>query len=165
VNYGDGSGTSAVSVGVDGSLSLSHAYANTGSYQISVVASDGFGGTGTRTIEVNVIATPTPTPAPTSTLTPALPVSGLGAGRDAFVITLYRELLGEIPTIAELIAEARKLKNNAAYSKVGQSIHNSKPYKLLQRQHKGTNIPYPKAYHDAIAARNLAMPPVVTKKK
>ncbi len=151
VNYGDGSGVANLTIAANGTFTLSHAYAKAGDYQISVVAADGFGGEATQTIEL--------------TVTTPLPVSGLGAGRDAFVITLYRELLGIIPTESELIADARKLKNNAAYVKVGHSILESKAYKYLQRAHRGTGIPYSRAYRDAIVARNLAGPPVVGKKK
>jgi hypothetical protein len=80
------------------------------------------------------------------------------------VITLYRELLGVIPTQAEPVAEARKPKNNADYPKVAHVLYKSAAYKRLQRDHEGTGISFAQAYRDAIASRNLADPPVVKKK-
>ncbi len=85
-----------------------------------------------------------------------MPVSGFGADRDAFVITLYRELLGRLPTQAELVAAASRLKKAASYKALLKKLTGLPAYRRARKLHHGTGIAPAQAYRDAIAARDRA---------
>ncbi len=163
VDYGDGTGPVPLIPRADATFRLSHSYSQAGSFTVTVRVNDSFGGRSLQTVEVQVAAAETPAPAPTPTPVSKPPtlVSGLGAGRDAFVITLYRELLGRQPGLPELISAARRLKNQPAYHAVARSLTKLKEYKLARKLGQGPHVSLARAFRDAIRARDLAAPPVV----
>jgi hypothetical protein len=56
VNYGDGSGTSAVALDGKG-FTLQHSYGTAGVYTVTVAVADADGGSGARTAQVTVLST------------------------------------------------------------------------------------------------------------
>ncbi len=56
VNYGDGSGVSALSLNADKTFALSHLYSAAGTYTVTVVVTDDDTGTNTRTATVTVLS-------------------------------------------------------------------------------------------------------------
>ena len=147
VDYGDGSGTAPLALGGDGTFKLSHVYAKAGTFHV-VVSLTGPSGTMAHATLLETVFTP-PTPL----------VSGFGAGPDAFVITIYRQLLGRLVTLPELVSGARGLKKQASYLKLAKSLTRTKEYKLEQKHHTGTGISLNRAYKNAIKARDAAAPP------
>jgi fibronectin-binding autotransporter adhesin len=85
------------------------------------------------------------------TLTPAV-----DAGRSAFVITLYEDLLAQLPSPAELVAAAGKLKSKASYANFAHGLTRTKAYKNLQRHHKGTGISFNTAFAASLRAASRA---------
>ena len=151
VDYGDGTTPESLSLDSDGSIPLTHTYARAGTYVVTVGVTDLTGGVGLQLTTINV------GPAP-------LPVSGLGAGRDAYAITLYGALLGRVPTRAELTRLDQRLKGPASYARAAVTLSRSVEYRQLQRSHQGTGTSVRAAYHAAITARNHAEAATATAK-
>jgi len=88
-----------------------------------------------------------------SPATPLVP-SGFGPRKDAFVETLYSEILGRNPTQSELDYWAGVLNSGVGFHQVASLIWRSQEHQTLVRSGAAPNVPKLTAYHDAIAARN-----------
>jgi hypothetical protein len=83
--------------------------------------------------------------------TPLVP-SGFGPGRDAFVETLYMQMLGRDPTQSELDYWSGLLHSGVGYHHVGRLIWNSQEHRTLKRLGEAPHIPKETAYLNALAA-------------
>ena len=81
--------------------------------------------------------------------------SGYGAVRDAFVTTLYREILGRAPERDGLVGWSRLLSTGVQPIAVAQAIWDSKEHRNLFRQGRAPAIPFAAAYRDALTAASL----------
>jgi len=88
-----------------------------------------------------------------SPATPLVP-SGFGPRKDAFVETLYSEILGRNPTQSELDYWAGVLNSGVGFHQVASLIWRSQEHQTELRAGTAPNIPKLTAYHDAIASRN-----------
>jgi hypothetical protein len=77
--------------------------------------------------------------------------SGFGSGRDAFVETLYAEILGRGPIQSELDYWARILAGGVHANVVAEDIWKSQEHKSLVRSGDAPNIPLNTAYRHAYA--------------
>ena len=119
VDYGDGTGIQPLAINPDETFVLSHAYLQPGQYQVMVSIVGGGGGVGMASV--------------TMTVTPS--VSGFGAGRDAFVTSLYSSQLDRGPDSAGLTYWARGLAAGWNPWCVAASIWKSPEHRAgLQRQ-------------------------------
>jgi hypothetical protein len=103
---------------------------------------DGNGVVGSTTLRLTVLA--------------SLPGSGFGAGRDAFVTTLYREDLDRAPEPLGLRFWSRALASRAAPKSVARAIWSSGEHHALVRKHIAPAIPFNRAYADALLAGRRA---------
>jgi uncharacterized repeat protein (TIGR01451 family) len=88
--------------------------------------------------------------------TPPPLVSGFGAARDAFVITLYLEILGRDPELSALRFWAGLLAGGVGPRVVALAIWDSPEHLTLLSEGKAPDIPFPKAFSDALAAAAVA---------
>lgn len=84
---------------------------------------------------------PPVTPQPTS--------SGFGLGRDAFVSTLYKDLLGRAPEPAGLFFWSKQLASKTKTSSVARSIWFSRERHILLKEHKAPTISFRHAFREA----------------
>jgi len=87
--------------------------------------------------------------------TPLVP-SGFGAGKDAFVESLYSEILGRNPAQSELDYWSGVLASGVGFHQVASLIWRSQEHQTLERSGEAPNIPKLTAYHNALAARRAA---------
>jgi Putative Ig domain/PKD domain len=142
VDYGDGTGLQPLIVSPSETLSLSHTYARSGAFTVTVDVMDTFGLVGTQTISVMVA--------------PALFVSGFGAGRDAFVVTLYREDLGRLPEPSGFRFWSRTLAWGVKPPTVARAIWRSREHRTLQRLHLAPSMSFPRSFSNAMKAGSQA---------
>lgn len=90
------------------------------------------------------------TPAPTPL------VSGYGAGRDAFVTTLYAEDLGRKPESSALTFWSRRLAAGVKPQTVALAIWGSPEHRALVNQHLVTPVTFRRSYADALSAGRRA---------
>jgi probable HAF family extracellular repeat protein len=85
--------------------------------------------------------------------TPNLPTipraSGFGGGRDAFVTTLYNEVLGRVPEPAGLFFWSKQLASMVKPSTVARSFWHSRERKMLVSAHEALPISLRSAFKDA----------------
>jgi len=92
-----------------------------------------------------------PNSAGVSSATPLVP-SGFGSGRDAYVETLYEQILGRPPTQSELDYWSGVLASGVGPHQVARLLWNSPEHRTLVRLGEAPDIPKEKAYLDALAA-------------
>jgi hypothetical protein len=90
-----------------------------------------------------------------SSATPFVP-SGHGVGRDAFVESLYTEILGRDPSHSDLDFWTRALARGATTQNIARTIWNSREHRSLVRHHDAPNISLATAFRDAAAAARRA---------
>jgi len=86
-------------------------------------------------------------------------VSGYGAGKDAYALTLYRELLDRTPSLEELTVASQALVRPNGQKALLRSIDTSKEYRTDHKHHLKTASPA-KSYRDALQAAAKATKPV-----
>jgi hypothetical protein len=137
VDYGDGSGAQPVTLSPSHTCMCLHIYTNAGMFTVTVAVTDPFGLVGTQTLSVKV----------------APLVSGYGVGRDAFVTTLYTDVLGRLPELTTgLDFWSGVLAKGAKPKTVGAAIWNSVEHRSLVKQHLAPGIPFRRSYSDALFA-------------
>jgi hypothetical protein len=82
--------------------------------------------------------------------TPVAP-SGYGPGRDAFVESLYTQILGRNALQSEVDYWSSVLARGATTNRVANLIWNSREHRTLVRNHEAPGIPLRIAYRNAIA--------------
>jgi Domain of unknown function (DUF4214) len=90
--------------------------------------------------------------APNLPTTPSASPSGFGKGPDAFVTTLYNEVLGRAPEPAGLFFWSKQLISNVPPKAVATSFLASRERSVLQSQHKAPPISLGHALSDASKA-------------
>jgi Domain of unknown function (DUF4214) len=100
-----------------------------------------------------VFARVSPLSAGVNGVSPATPYvnSGYGAGRDAFVESLYPQILGRSPTQSELDYWSKSLARGISANAVADRIWNSQEHRALVRMNEAPGIPLRKAYQTAYA--------------
>jgi len=83
-------------------------------------------------------------------------VSGFGAGRDAFVTTLYLEALGRLPEPSGLRFWSGVLDKGVRPKTVAAAIWKSPEHRSLVRQHLAPGIPFRRSHFDALFAGRQA---------
>lgn len=139
INWGDGV-TQSIAGGHAG---VAHVYAAPGTYAITATASSSAG----------PIAAAGPV---TVTVRPA--VSGRGAAADAFVTTLYREILGRYPEQAGLTAWAARYVAHVSPAAITNAFFRSSERQLLWRAGSAPNVRPSRVLADALAAARHAGP-------
>jgi hypothetical protein len=147
-DYGDGTGLQVLTIGPGNSFRLSHAYARPGTYLVTVGVLDLNGAVGQQTLHATVSAGRSPVGLPLA--------SGFGAGRDAFVTTLYLEQLGRLPEPSGLWFWSGRLALGVRPASVAASIWASSEHRLLQQQGRAPHISLAQSYADALRAGRLA---------
>ena len=103
------------------------------------------------------IPTPTPpTPSPSPLPTPSPSPSPFGPGRDAFVMTLYREVLGRIPETQGLWFWSGVLARGVAPLKVAVSLWNSPEHQVLRFYGLAPHVSFAQSYGDALNSARRA---------
>jgi hypothetical protein len=142
VDYGDGTGVQPIALNPDKTFALTHTYATAGTFTAKVTVTDQFGGVGTGTLTVKVTS-------PTVTNPPR---SGYGAGRDAFVTTLYLDELGRLPEPAGLRFWSRLLASGVKPNSVARTIWLSPERRALVNQDLAPANTFGHSYVDALRA-------------
>jgi len=140
VDYGDGTGVLPLALTPSQTFTLSHAYAQPGTFTLTVDVKDPFGMVGTQT--ENVVVVPL--------------ASGFGAGRDAYVVTLYTEDLARKPELSGLDFWSRVLAEGVKAKTVAVAIWNSPEHGSLVKQHLAPGILFRRSYSDALFAGRQA---------
>jgi len=91
-----------------------------------------------------------PSSAGVASATPLVP-SGFGSGRDAFVETLYEQILGRPPMQSELDYWSGILASGVGPHQVARLIWNSQEHRTLVRLGEAPGISKERAYLDALA--------------
>jgi hypothetical protein len=121
-------------------FTLSHAYARLGTFTVTVAVKDPFGQVGTQTEKVVVVSF----------------ISGFGSGPDAFVKTLYNEVLARAPEPAGLSFWSKQLASKVRVKTIDTSFWLSRERHLLLSEHKAPSISFRRALRDATKAQKLA---------
>jgi hypothetical protein len=137
VDYGDGSGFQPLALTPSGTFTLQHSYTSPGTFEVAVKAMNPSGAAVIQTLSVRVAA-----PLP----------SGFGAGRDAFVTTLYVEDLGRLPESSGLRSWSKLLASGAKPLSVALAIWTSPERLKLVNQCLAHRITFGKSYADALLA-------------
>jgi len=140
VNYGDGGGLQPLALTTSNTFTLSHSYAQAGAFTITVAVTDPFGVVETQTLSVLVQPL----------------VSGFGVGRDAFVISLYRDDLGRLPEPSGLRFWSRVLAARVKPKTVALAIWRSPEHRWVVNQHLVTPIRFRRTFVDAMLAGKKA---------
>jgi hypothetical protein len=111
--------------------------------------------TGTALTTVPIVTVPPPPPAQPPPSVP--PPSGFGAGRDAFVLALYREVLGRTPEPRGLRYWSGLLFAGARPGVVAQAIWKSPEHARLLRLHVAPSFTFTRALSDALQAAARAI--------
>lgn len=142
VDYGDGSGPRRLAVSRAKTFDLNHTYERSGAYRILVTVRDGTGGFGSKTLSVNVASAPIS--------------SGFGAGLDAFVATLYREVLGRRPDPSGLSFWSATLAGGKSFRSVASAFWLSSERRILSKLQNAPPITFGQALRDGIGAWKVA---------
>jgi Carboxypeptidase regulatory-like domain/CARDB/Domain of unknown function (DUF4214)/Polysaccharide lyase family 4, domain II len=145
VDYGDKSGLVPLSFSAGGSFTLSHTYTLPGTYIVTVGIKNGAGIVGVKTLTVTI-------PPPSVVLT----ASGYGAGRDAFVTTLYSLDLGRLPEPAGLRYWSGRLAAGVSPEVVAVAIWNSAEHRTLVNRHLAPPVTFLQSYDEALFLGKLA---------
>ena len=140
VDYGDGTLSQPLALNPDKTFFLAHQYARPGAYFMTVTVTDQGGGIGSARFAVTVTAPPATGP----------PSSGFGAGHDAFVSTLYREVLNRQPEPAGLRFWSRLLAKKVRRKTVATAIWGSREHRTLIREHLALPVSFQRSFHDAL---------------
>jgi Domain of unknown function (DUF4214) len=133
VDFGDGSPVQPLGLNGDGTFVLSHVYSAIGSDVVTVHVVDSAGLVGTSQFTVSV----------------AQPTSGLGLVPDAFVTSLYHDVLGRAPESAGLRYWAGKLKARIRRPTVVKLFFTAPERRALVKHHVAPKISYGRALADA----------------
>jgi Putative Ig domain/Domain of unknown function (DUF4214)/PKD domain len=136
VDFGDGSGLQSLVPDSADTFALSHTYVFPGTFTITVAVTDPFGQVGTQTEQV--VVTPY--------------VSGYGPGPDAFVTTLYNQVLGRAPEPAGLLFWSKQLASKVKPRTIATAFWASRERHILQREHKAPPIAFGRALKSAAHA-------------
>jgi probable HAF family extracellular repeat protein len=133
VNYGDGTPILPLPLNSDNTFNLSHVYGTLGNFTVTVSVSDANGLTGVSHFVVTVTQ----------------PSSSLGVVPDAFVTTLYREVLGRDAEYSGLRYWARELKAHLRRPIVVKLFFTSPERRSLVQQRVAPKITHSRALVDA----------------
>ena len=75
--------------------------------------------------------------------------SGNGVGRDAFIESLYQEILGRDPSQSDLDFWTRALARGATTETIARTLWDSREHRSLVRHHDAPNISFGAAYRHA----------------
>ena len=142
VDYGDGSPARPLALKRDGTFTLDHSYARPGVFTVTVRVRDQYGNSASGHLAVSVTAPP-----------PGGPLaSGFGRDRDAFVATLYRELLGRAPEPQGLDFWSGRLAAGVRPLAVAVAIVTSAEHRELVSLNLVPRISLRRAFADALSA-------------
>ena len=141
VNYGDGTGLQVLKLSKSRTFTLDHVFASAGTYVITVGVTDG----GHRSGQFMT----------TVTVSPAL-ASGYGAGRDAFVTTLYTEDLGRTPELQGLRFWSGVLAAETKPKTVALAIYDLPEHRADLAKGDVPSIPFHSSYANALRAGQQA---------
>lgn len=142
VDYGDGSQIQPLALNGDATFTLSHRYTSIGIHTITVRVTDANGLTGSSQVTVTVTEAS----------------SGLGAVPDAFVTTLYREVLGRFPEPAGLRFWAGKFVAHVQRPRIVRAFFASPERRLLVKQGLASKIAPHRVLADAKRAADHTNP-------
>jgi hypothetical protein len=140
VDYGDGTPILRLPLNSNNTFNLSHIYSTTGNYTVTVSVTDANGLTGTSHFVVAVTQ----------------PFSGLGAVPDAFVTSLYREVLGRSPELSGFRFWASKFIANVRRATIVNAFFGSAERRSLVHQGVAPKITPARALADADRAAQKA---------